>query len=77
MAYYRLYLRSGSRGRFSSFDGFEAQCDASAIEHVATLNRDGARELWCGSRLVERWEQAPGVGHGLTHASPVLTSDNI
>jgi hypothetical protein len=52
-------------------------CDASAIEHAATLNRDGARELWCGSRLVERWEQDPGVGHSLTHAFPVLTSDNI
>ena len=59
MAYYRLYLRTGSRGRFSSFDDFEAQCDASAIDHVASLNRNGAMELWCGSRLVERWEHAP------------------
>lgn len=57
MAYYRLYLRTASRGRFSSFDDFESDSDVSAIEHVAALGRRGTLELWCGSRLVERWEQ--------------------
>ena len=56
MAYYRLYLRTRSAGRFSSFDEFDAAHDVAAHEHVATLKRKGSLELWCGDRLVARWD---------------------
>ena len=58
MAYYRLYLRTGSLGRFSRVDEFDATDDIAALEHVATLKRKGSLELWCGDRLIARWEHS-------------------
>jgi hypothetical protein len=59
LGYYRLYLLSGTEGRFVGIEEIEASDDVEAVrlaqEHV------GAHplELWCGKRRVKSIAASP------------------
>lgn len=55
MSYYRLYFfdRAGHIERFSEL---EQASDAEAIAAAGELARPQPMELWCGKRLVRRFE---------------------
>ena len=55
VAYYRLYLLDGPKGRFVGFEEFEAADDDEALRVAAALPGSQARELWCGKRKVKNF----------------------
>ena len=63
MAYYRLYLLDGPKGRFVGFEEIEAIDDDDAVRQAEALPGTQARELWCGKRKVKSFA-AKGVGAG-------------
>jgi hypothetical protein len=67
MAYYRLYMLSGSTGRFVGFEEFEAADDGVAIAVAEAHASTQALELWCGSRKVHAIparEASPDLAQG-------------
>ena len=59
MSYYSLYYVNGRMGYFDRSYSFDAMNDEEAVDIAAC--RAGAQplELWCGGRLVQRFEIAP------------------
>ena len=55
MAYYRLYFFDRG-GHIDQFREFEAPDDALAVAEAADWRELDAMELWCGRRMVRRWE---------------------
>src|SRR5689334_9593241 len=55
VAYYRLYLLDGLKGRFVGFEEFEAADDEEALRVAEALPGSQARELWCGKRKVRHF----------------------
>ena len=53
MAYYRLYLLDGPKGRFVGFEEIEAADDVEAVRLAEAVSPAKARELWCGKRKVK------------------------
>jgi len=62
MAYYRLYLLDGPKGRFVGFEEIEAADDDEAVRHAEALPGSQARELWCGKRKVRSFAAKSSAG---------------
>jgi hypothetical protein len=58
MAYYRLYFLDGAQ-RIEHFREFELADDALATRQAAEWRCTMAMELWCGPRMVRRWDRPP------------------
>jgi hypothetical protein len=50
--YYRLYVLSGTNGRFVGFEEIEADDDVEAVRKAEAFAGNRPLELWCGSRKV-------------------------
>ncbi len=59
MFYYRLYSLDSISGHFIDVFQFLSECDASAIEQVASEQRAVARELWNCERKVKDFPATP------------------
>jgi hypothetical protein len=53
LAYYRLYILSGSEGRFVGFEELEAVDDVEAARLAEAHVGAQPLELWCGKRKVK------------------------
>ena len=53
LAYYRLYILSGSEGRFVGFEEIEAADDVEAARQAEAYAGAQPLELWCGKRKVK------------------------
>ena len=53
LAYYRLYILSGSEGRFVGFEEIEAGDDVDAARQADAHVGAQPLELWCGKRKVK------------------------
>lgn len=55
LAYYRLYILSGSKGRFVGFEEIEAADDVEAARQADAHVGAQPLELWCGKRKVKSY----------------------
>jgi len=55
LAYYRLYILSGSEGRFVGFKEIEAVDDVDAARQADAHVGAQPLELWCGKRKVKAY----------------------
>jgi hypothetical protein len=62
VAYYRLYLLDGPKGRFVGFEEIEAADDDEAVRVAGELPGSNARELWCGKRKVKSFAAKRAAG---------------
>jgi len=62
VAYYRLYLLDGPKGRFVGFEEFEAPDDDAAVRAAEAIPGGHARELWCGTRKVRNFAAKDPAG---------------
>ena len=58
LAYYRLYILSGSEGRFVGFEEIEAADDVDAARQADAHVGAQPLELWCGKRKVKGYAAA-------------------
>lgn len=58
LAYYRLYILSGSEGRFVGFEEIEAADDVDAARQADSYVGAQPLELWCGKRRVKSFAAA-------------------
>ena len=58
MSYYNLYYVNGRMGYFDRSDSFDAMNDEEAVDIAARHSGIQPLELWCGGRLVRRFEGA-------------------
>ena len=61
MSYYNLYYVNGRMGYFDRSDSFDAMNDEEAVGIAAGHAGTQPLELWCGGRLVQRFESAANL----------------
>jgi len=59
MFYYRLYSLDPADGHFIDVVHFISECDATAIQEVASKQREVSRELWNRGRKVKDFPACP------------------